>query len=126
MNRGAAAAILRPEEYATEFRKFTAWLPTYGVPLKLIGSGPNGGDRQLDAKVFRRPGTKKAVARSPSFTVGVCITTAARPDNRSRTNSRENEWYDLLERANRMETLVERSLAGDGRVRSRATREARR
>jgi alpha-N-arabinofuranosidase len=35
---------LTPEEYATEFRKFTAWLPTYGVPLIWICSGRNGGD----------------------------------------------------------------------------------
>src|SRR6185369_5263891 len=28
-----------PEEYAVEFRKFTAWLPTFGVKLQLIGSG---------------------------------------------------------------------------------------
>ena len=41
-----------PEEYATEFRKFTAWLPTYGVPLKLIGSGPNGGDVNWTRKFF--------------------------------------------------------------------------
>ena len=33
-----------PEEYATEFRRFTAWIPRYGVDLALIASGPNSGD----------------------------------------------------------------------------------
>ena len=30
-----------PQEYATEFRRFTAWVPGYKVPLKFIGSGPD-------------------------------------------------------------------------------------
>jgi alpha-N-arabinofuranosidase len=33
-----------PEEYSTEFRRFIAWAPRYGVNLKYIGAGPNGGD----------------------------------------------------------------------------------
>ena len=40
-----------PEEYATEFRRFTAWLPRYGVDLALIASGPNSGDLSLDASL---------------------------------------------------------------------------
>ena len=36
--------LVTPEEYAAEFRRFTAWVPGYGVPLAFIGSGPNGGD----------------------------------------------------------------------------------
>ncbi len=30
-----------PAEYAEEFRRFTTWVPSYGVPLEFIGSGPN-------------------------------------------------------------------------------------
>jgi len=30
-----------PQEYAVEFRRYTAWLPQYGKPLSLIASGPN-------------------------------------------------------------------------------------
>ena len=33
-----------PEDYAVEYRRFTAWVPRYGVNLALIGSGPNAGD----------------------------------------------------------------------------------
>jgi len=33
-----------PEEYSVEYRRFTAWVPNFGVPLKYIPSGPNGGD----------------------------------------------------------------------------------
>ena len=33
-----------PDEYAVEFRRYTAWLPQFGVDPALIASGPNGGD----------------------------------------------------------------------------------
>ncbi len=33
-----------PDEYAAEYRRYTAWLPDYGVGLKLIASGPNQDD----------------------------------------------------------------------------------
>ncbi len=33
-----------PEEYATEFRRYTAWVPSYGVDPRVVGSGPNGGE----------------------------------------------------------------------------------
>jgi alpha-N-arabinofuranosidase len=33
-----------PEEYAAEYRRYTAWVPSYGVDLKLIASGPNQDD----------------------------------------------------------------------------------
>jgi alpha-N-arabinofuranosidase len=41
-----------PEEYATEFRRFSAWVPRYGVPLSLIGSGPNGADISWTREFF--------------------------------------------------------------------------
>jgi alpha-N-arabinofuranosidase len=45
-----------PEEYATEFRRFTAWAPSYGVKLALIGSGPNGDNRAWTRRFFERAG----------------------------------------------------------------------
>jgi len=35
---------MTPAEYATEFRRFTAWVPAYGMNLSLIASGPNTDD----------------------------------------------------------------------------------
>src|SRR5580658_9026138 len=35
---------MTPGEYATEFRRFTAWAPRYGMNLSLIASGPNTDD----------------------------------------------------------------------------------
>ena len=97
---------LTPEEYATEFRKFTAWLPTYGVPLKLIGSGPNGGDINWTRKFFEGLAVKGSRVVNRLYGWGLhyyCGSTGQQVAN----VYTENEWYDLLERANRMETLVE-------------------
>ena len=95
-----------PEEYATEFRKFTAWLPTYGVPLKLIGSGPNGGDVGWTRRFFQGLAEKGQRQITKLYGWGLhyyCGSTGQQVAN----EYSENEWYDLLERSNRMETLVE-------------------
>jgi alpha-N-arabinofuranosidase len=41
-----------PDEYAVEFRRFSAWVPDYGVGLRQIPSGPNGGDLNWTRKFF--------------------------------------------------------------------------
>ena len=95
-----------PEEYATEFRKFTAWLPTYGVQLKLIGSGPNGGDIAWTRRFFQALAEKGSRQIAKLYGWGLhyyCGSTGQQIAN----EFTENEWYDLLERANRMESLVE-------------------
>jgi alpha-N-arabinofuranosidase len=95
-----------PEEYATEFRKFTAWLPTYGVQLKLIGSGPNGGDVNWTRKVFEGLAQKGSRQIAKLYGWGLhyyCGSTGQQIANEFTVN----EWYDLLERANRMESLIE-------------------
>jgi alpha-N-arabinofuranosidase len=95
-----------PEEYATEFRKFTAWLPTYGIPLKLIGSGPNGGDIAWTRRFFQALAEKGGRQIAKLYGWGLhyyCGSTGQQIAN----EFTENEWYDLLERANRMESLVE-------------------
>ncbi len=41
-----------PEQYASEYRRFQSWVPAYGVPLKLVASGPNSDDVQWTEKFF--------------------------------------------------------------------------
>lgn len=45
-----------PEEYAGEFRRFTAWIPSYGTSLALIGSGPNDDNRAWTRRFFETAG----------------------------------------------------------------------
>ena len=33
-----------PQDYATEFRRFTSWVPKFGLPLEYIASGPSSND----------------------------------------------------------------------------------
>ncbi len=96
----------QPEEYAEEFRKFTAWLPTYGVPLKLIGSGPNGGDINWTRKFFENLAQKGGRQIQKLYGWGLHYY-AGSTGQQIANQFTENEWYDLLERSNRMETLVE-------------------
>jgi alpha-N-arabinofuranosidase len=41
-----------PEEYAAEFRRYTAWLPEYGRKPTLIGAGPNSSDLGWTRRFF--------------------------------------------------------------------------
>ncbi len=43
-----------PEEYAVEFRRYSAWVPGYGVGIRQIPSGPNGGDLNWTRRFFER------------------------------------------------------------------------
>lgn len=95
-----------PDEYATEFRKFTAWLPTYGLPLKLIGSGPNGGDVNWTRKFFEGLALKGTRQIHKLYGWGLHYYCGSTGEQNASVYT-ENEWYDLLERSNRMETLVE-------------------
>ena len=41
-----------PEEYASEFRRFTAWVPGYEKRLSFIGSGPDSNDLSWTRRFF--------------------------------------------------------------------------
>jgi alpha-L-arabinofuranosidase len=43
-----------PEQYASEYRRFQAWIPDYGFPLKLVASGPNQDDVNWTAVLFEK------------------------------------------------------------------------
>lgn len=94
-----------PEEYAIEFRKFTAWLPTYGVKLQLVGSGPNGGDTGWTRRFFTKLTEKGMGQLNKLYGWALhyyCGTTGKGVAN----EYTENEWYDLLQRSDRMEGLI--------------------
>ncbi|HVN05461.1 MAG TPA: alpha-L-arabinofuranosidase C-terminal domain-containing protein [Bryobacteraceae bacterium] len=50
-----------PEDYATEFLRFTAWVPGYDVPLAFVGSGPDGNNRDWTRRFFAKLAEKGAV-----------------------------------------------------------------
>ncbi len=51
-----------PDEYAAEYRRYTAWVPSYGVPLKLIASGPNQDDVEWTQGFFENIFGRRSIA----------------------------------------------------------------
>jgi alpha-L-arabinofuranosidase len=45
-----------PEDYASEFRRYAAWMPSYGVKLAPIGSGPNDDNFAWTRRTFAKLG----------------------------------------------------------------------
>ena len=89
-----------PEDYCTEYRKFTDWLPNYGVEPYLIAAGPNGNDHNWTRRFF-----KKWVdyARAPLHAWAAhyyCGTTG------HALTFDENQWYEMLFRANDIGNLI--------------------
>jgi len=96
---------MTPEEYATEFRKFAAWLPTYGTKLQLIASGPNGGDVGWTRRFFGKLTEKGSgmVGRMYGWALHYYCQTTGKGNALEYT---DDEWYDLISRADRMESLI--------------------
>lgn len=93
------------DEYAIEFRRFTEWVPKFGNPLSLIGSGPNVADYNWTRSFFQKMvehgnGPLKNVS-------GIALHYYCDTTGKGQANVfTEAEWYELLGKANRMEELV--------------------
>ena len=97
-----------PEEYAGEFRRYSAWLPRYGAePLKLIAVGPNGDDVDWTRRLFR------ALAANPEkrhlWGLSVHYYTSGSPSQFAAGDALKFDtgaYYDLLTRGAIMERVV--------------------
>jgi alpha-N-arabinofuranosidase len=94
-----------PEEYATEFRRYTAWVPRFGVPVRFIAAGPNGGDREWTTRFFRALTAKSAAALNGVYGWAMHYYCGSTGD-RNAVQFTTTDWYDLLARADRMESIV--------------------
>jgi len=102
-----------PEEYAAEYRRFTAWLPGYGVQLAFVGSGPNGGDVDWTRRFFAKLAERRAIGsmwgwavHHYSWNVTGGRTTDWRQGKGDAVNYPDDEWYELLSEADRVEQLI--------------------
>jgi alpha-N-arabinofuranosidase len=89
-----------PEDYCREYRKFTEWVPGYGVPLYFIAAGPDGNNLDWTRRFF-----KKWIdfARAPLHGWAphyYCGTTG------HALHFSVDQWYEMLDKANRMEPLI--------------------
>lgn len=102
-----------PEEYAAEYRRFAEWVPRYGLSLAFIASGPNGGDLGWSRRFFGRLAEKGGFGRlwgwglhHYSWNVTGGRTNDWFQGKGDAVRYPDDEWYELLSEANRMETLI--------------------
>lgn len=90
-----------PEDYCREYRRFTEWLPSYGVPLYLIAAGPNGNDLDWTRRFFAKwaDGARAPIQGwAPHY---YCGTTGHALEFST------DQWYEMLHKANQMERLIQ-------------------
>lgn len=93
-------------EYAVEYRKFIAWVPRYGVELAFIPAGPNSGDvnwtRDFFSRLIER---RRNILRTVyGWALHYYCGTTGKGNSLDFTT---DEWYELLGRADRMESLIQ-------------------
>ncbi len=89
-----------PEDYCREYRKFTEWVPKYGVPLYLIAAGPNGNDRDWTKRFFAKWNDGQHAPIQGWAPHYYCGTTGHALEFNT------DQWYEQLHKANRMEALI--------------------
>ena len=112
-----------PEQYASEFRRYTAWIPRYGVDLELIGSGPSDNDLDWTHRFFDELTTGHSYDNR-SFK-GWSVHHYAWNMSRGKTTDWNGgkgdalqfeavDWYEMLREADRIEQIVQDQWAALG------------
>jgi alpha-N-arabinofuranosidase len=97
-----------PEDYCTEYRKYTEWLPSYGVPLYLIGAGPNSNDLDWTRRFFKK-WTDGARAPMNAWAAHYyCGTTG------HALEFTQDQWYEMFDKAYYIEQLIKDQWAAMG------------
>jgi alpha-N-arabinofuranosidase len=104
-----------PEEYATEYRRFTAWVPRYGVDLAFVGAGPASGDLSWTRRFFsslldKGEGILNSIwgfaLHHYSWNTSRGATTDWIKGKGDALQFTTDEWYEMLNEAQRMDTLI--------------------
>lgn len=106
---------LTPQEYAAEFRRFTAAAPRYGVDLKFVASGANVDDYNWTRGFFskiaeKNPGLFAGIygfgLHHYAWNVSLGRTTDWFAGKGDALDFDEAQYYELLKEADRMESLI--------------------
>jgi alpha-L-arabinofuranosidase len=99
---------MTPEEYAAEFRRYTAWTPSYSrTPLRFVAVGPNGDDVDWTRRLFHSLNANSE--RRHLWGLSVHYYTSGSPRKFADGDAlafTPDEHYDLLTRASIMERVV--------------------
>jgi alpha-N-arabinofuranosidase len=106
---------MTPGEYATEFRRFAAWVPQYGTDLSFIASGPNDAEYKWTRGFFEGMLQKGPNALNNIW--GLSLHYYSWNLSRGRTTNWDAgkgdavkfepvEWYELMREADKLESLI--------------------
>jgi alpha-N-arabinofuranosidase len=104
-----------PEEYSTEFRRFTSWVPGYGVKLAFIAAGPSSGELEWTRGFFEALTAKSRNLVNRvwgwglhhySWNVSQGRTTDWDAGKGDALRFPVEEWYELLRDGDKMEQLI--------------------
>ncbi len=106
--------------------------PRYGVNLAFVGAGPNGADLDWTRRFFAKLNERRAFGamwgwamHHYSWNVSSGRTTDWFQGKGDAVNYNEEEWYELLHEADRIEGMITECWNVMGEIRSRTSREAR-
>lgn len=97
-----------PEDYCKEYRRFTEWVPEYGVKLYLTAAGPNSNDLDWTRRFFAK---WVDGARAPLHAFAAhyyCGTTG------HALKFSVDQWYEMLHKGNYMDQLIRDQWAAMG------------
>jgi len=96
---------MTPDEYADEFKKFAAWVPSYSTRPALIAAGPSSGDTRWTRGFFSRL-TERSEGELGRLYGWALHHYSGSTGKRDPFEFTQDEWYELLGRADRMDTLI--------------------
>jgi alpha-N-arabinofuranosidase len=103
-----------PEDYASEYRRYSAWLPSYGVPLALVGSGPNDENVAWTRRFFSKMAQNGGVGslwgwglHHYSWNASGGRTTDWQKGKRDALKFDDEQYYEILREADRTEPIIE-------------------
>jgi alpha-N-arabinofuranosidase len=103
-----------PEDYATEFRRYTAWVPQYGVKLAFVGSGPGSGELAWTEKFFDKVGRGGGLQgmwgwalHHYAWNASGGKTTDWMAGKSDALQFDAGQYYSIVQEADRMESLIQ-------------------
>jgi alpha-N-arabinofuranosidase len=105
-----------PEDYAIEYKRYTTWVPSYGVNLRFVASGPNS-DEQAWTRGFFNKLYRGQPSRDTHGVWGLSVHHYAWNLSRGKTENWDAgkgdalqfdpiDWYELCKETDRMEKIV--------------------
>jgi alpha-N-arabinofuranosidase len=95
----------RPEDYASEFRRFTTWCPSFGQDLEFIAAGPNNNDTDWTRRFFEQIYAGRHAYRNSQFR-GWSVHHYSHVPSGDALQFGPPEWYGLLRSADEMERII--------------------